>query len=298
MKRVFSFLLIIAILCTMAVPCFAANPTVSINTVNSATVGETITVSVNLSANSNLAGLKISVNFNASEFQLVSGSAKAGSLFMAELVEGTSFVKHTGVSFNPITSSGTVLTFKLKVLKTGGRVTVAINEAIDGNNKNVMVATSNATIKCSHANAKWVVTKNATCTEKGSETRECSCGDVSTRDIKLVNHSFGAWVITKEATETEKGAKERICKVCAKKETANIAKIAPTQAVTNTETETQTQVLEETQSETETTTIPQSQDMHKTDAKPIAVGAIIFVVGIAVGIGATLSIIKRRAKEE
>ena len=298
MKRVFSFLLIIASLCTMAVPCFAANPTVSINTVNSATVGETITVSVNLSAYSNLAGLKISVNFNASEFQLVSGSAKAGSLFMAEVVEGTSSVKHTGVSVNPITSSGTVLTFKLKVLKTGGRVTVAINEAIDGNNKNVTVATSNATIKCSHANAKWVVTKNATCTEKGSETRECSCGDVSTRDIKLVNHSFGAWVITKEATETEKGAKERICKVCAKKETANIVKIAPTQAVTNTETETQTQVLEETQSETETTTIPQSQDMHKTDAKPIAVGAIFFVVGIAVGIGATLFIIKRRAKEE
>lgn len=298
MKRVFSFLLIIAILCTMAVPCFAANPTVSINTVNSATVGETITISVNLSANSNLAGLKLSVNFNNSEFQLVSGSAKAGSLFMAEVVEGTNSVKHTGVSVNPVNSSGAVLTFKLKVLKTGGKVTITVNEAIDGDNKNVTVATSGATIKCSHANAKWVVTKNATCTEKGSETRECSCGDKSTREIKLANHSFGAWVITKEATETEKGAKERVCKVCAKKETADIAKIAPTLTTTETETETETQSETQTQSETETTTIPQKQDTNKTDAKPIVVGAIFFVVGIAVGIGATWFIIKRKAKEE
>jgi hypothetical protein len=54
----------------------------------------------------------------------------------------------------------------------------------------------------------------------------------------------------------------------------------------------------QTQSETETTTIPQNQDTNKTDAKPVVVGAIFFVVGIAVGIGATLFIIKRRAKEE
>lgn len=296
MKRVFCFLLTIVILCTITVPCIAAKPTVSINTVNSALVGETITVSVNLSANSNLAGLKFSVNFNASEFQLVSGSAKSGSLFMAEVTEGTSFVKHTGVSVNPVNTSGVVLTFKLKVLKIGGKITVDVNEAIDGNNENVTVSTSGATVKCSHANSKWIVTKNATCIEKGSETRECSCGDKSTREIKLANHSFGAWVITKEATETEKGAKERICKVCSKKETADINKIAPTQTTTETETETETQ--SETQAQAETTTIPQNQDINKTNAKPMVVGAIFFVVGIAVGIGVTLFIIKRKAKEE
>ena len=298
MKRVFSFLLIIAILCTITVPGFAANPSVSVKAPN-AVVGETITVTVNLSANSGLAGLRLIVNFNSSEFQLISGSAKESTLFFSDKpVEEMARIKYTGVSNHVVNSSGTIMTFKLKVLKTGGKISVNIIEALDGENNKVSVGTTSATVKCSHANAKWVVTKNANCTEKGSEIRECTCGDKSTREIALVKHAFSDWTITKEATETEKGAKERICKVCAKKETANIAKIAPTQAVTNTETETQTQALEETQSETETTTIPQNQDTNKTDAKPIVVGAVFFVVGIAVGIGATLFIIKRKAKEE
>lgn len=302
MKKVFSFLLIIAVLCTLTVPCFAANPTVSVKAPN-AIAGETITVSVNLSSNSGLAGLKLSVNFNSSEFQLVSGSAQKGKLFDLGIpTENATSVSYAGVSDNPVNLSGEILTFKLKVLKTGGKITVSINEAIDGDNQNVTVSTTSATVKCSHANAKWVVTKNATCTEKGSETKECSCGDKSTREIALTSHTFGAWVITKEATETEKGAKERVCKVCSQKETASINKLAPTETVTDTETNSQKEAETETQSEsqtqTETTTIPQSQDMQKTDAKPIIVGAIFFVVGIAVGIGATLVIIKRKAKEE
>lgn len=296
MKRVFSFLLIIAILCTITMPCFAANPTVSVKVPN-AVAGETITVSVNLSANSGLAGLKLSVNFNSSEFQLVSGSAQKGKLFDLEIpTENLTSVSYAGVSDNPVNLSGTILTFKLKVLKTGGKITISVNEAIDGDNKNITVVTSSATVKCSHLGAKWAVTKNATCTEKGSEARECSCGDKSTREIALANHNFGSWVTTKEATETEKGVKERVCKVCSKKEIASINKLAPTETVTDIATETQTQ--SESQTQTETTTIPQSQDMNKADAKPIIVGAIFFVVGIAVGIGATLFIIKRKAKEE
>ena len=107
-----------------------------------------------------------------------------------------------------------------------------------------------------------------------------------------MKHDFGEWTIIKEATETEKGAKERICKVCNKKETAEIAIISATETEIVTETETQSET------QPETTTIPQNQDTNKTDAKPIVVGAIFFVVGIAVGIGATWFIIKRKAKEE
>ena len=183
---------------------------------------------------------------------------------------------------------------KFKVVKINGNFSLEIIEAVDADNNvvNSLISASPLKIKCSHANAKWVVTKNATCTEKGSETRECSCGDKSTRDIKLENHSFGAWVITKEATETEKGAKERICKVCDKKETAEIAIISATETETVTETETQSET------QPETTTNPQNQDIQKTDAKPVIVGAIFFIVGIAVGIGITLFIFKRKSKEE
>ncbi len=291
MKRVFSFLLIVAILCSLTVPCFAANPTVSVKAPN-AIAGETITVTVNLSANSGLAGLQFAVNFNSADFQLVSGSAGASGLFSAIPVEKTNSVEYAGVSVNPVNAGGTVLTFKLKVLKTGGKISINIIDAINGDNQKVTVGTSGATVKCSHANAKWVVAKNATCTEKGSELRECTCGDKSTRDIALSKHNFGSWVITKEATETEKGAKERICKVCDKKETAEIAIISATETETVTETETQSET------QPETTTNPQNQDIQKTDAKPVIVGAIFFIVGIAVGTGITLLIFKRKSKEE
>ncbi len=291
MKRVFSFLLIIAILCTLSVPCFAANPSVSVKAPN-AVVGETITVTVNLSANSGLAGLRLIVNFNSSEFQLISGSAKESTLLFSDKpVEEMARIKYTGVSNRVVNSSGTIMTFKLKVLKTGGKISINIIEALDGENNKVSVGTTSATVKCSHANAKWIVTKNATCTEKGSEIRECTCGDKSTRDIPS-KHQFGEWTIVKEATETEKGTKERICKVCDKKETVEIPMLSISETLSETETQS------ETQTENEVTTIPQNQDTNKTDAKPIVIGAIFFVVGIAVGIGTTLFIIKRKAKEE
>ena len=139
-------------------PCFAAAPSVSVKTSN-ATVGETISVSVNLSANSGLAGLQFAVNFNSSEFELVNGSAQASSLFTALPVEKTSSVEFSGVSVNPVNSSGAVLTFKLKVLKTGGSISIKILDAINGDNQTVSVSASGATVKCSHSNAKWVVTK-------------------------------------------------------------------------------------------------------------------------------------------
>lgn len=309
MKKVFSFLLIIAVLCTLTVPCFAANPTVSVKAPNAIT-GETITVSVNLSANSGLGALEFELQYG-SEFTYVNGSAKCTELFenttgevpgICFVSSGTGKLKFSGANPEIVNAGGTLFTAQFKVNEIGGTISIKVLDAINGDNQNVTVSTTSATVKCSHANAKWVVTKNATCTEKGSETKECSCGDKSTREIALTSHTFGAWVITKEATETEKGAKERVCKVCSQKETASINKLAPTETVTDTETNSQKEAETETQSEsqtqTETTTIPQSQDMQKTDAKPIIVGAIFFVVGIAVGIGATLVIIKRKAKEE
>ena len=84
MKRVFSFLLVVSILCTLAVPCFAATPSVSVKAPN-AVAGETITVSVNLSANSGLGAL---------EFELQYGSEYLPFLFlMDKLKENTCILK-------------------------------------------------------------------------------------------------------------------------------------------------------------------------------------------------------------
>lgn len=214
MKKVLSILFAIIILCASIIPSYAAKPVISVNTVSSASVGDTITVSVNLSANSGLAGVNFTVNFNTSNFQLVSESINTNSLFVGYENVGNGSIKYAGVSADAVKSSGTLLSFKLKVLKTGGKISLSINDAIDENNKFVQVSTTGATVKCSHADMKWTVTKKATCTEKGEKKGTCACGYTTTDTIPKTEHSYGKWIVEKEATETKTGLKVSKCSVC------------------------------------------------------------------------------------
>ncbi|MCR5456742.1 MAG: DUF6273 domain-containing protein [Clostridiales bacterium] len=91
-----------------------------------------------------------------------------------------------------------------------------------------------------HEFGAWNTVKAATCTEAGTEMRECACGEVETRftdplghidedhddkcdrcgyEFKTVHtHSFGEWSTYKIATCTEYGTQERYCE-CGEKET-------------------------------------------------------------------------------
>ncbi len=69
--------------------------------------------------------------------------------------------------------------------------------------------------KLGHNMSKWDSNNNAT------HTRECQ-RDNGCKYTETVNCTFGDWVVTKEATCTTKGSKERICTVCGYKETAEI----------------------------------------------------------------------------
>jgi len=72
---------------------------------------------------------------------------------------------------------------------------------------------------CKHDWGKWKVTKEPTCTEKGSRTRTCTlCGAKDKESIKATGHSWGKWKVTKEATCAKKGERTRTCEVCGKKE--------------------------------------------------------------------------------
>lgn len=72
-----------------------------------------------------------------------------------------------------------------------------------------------------HSFGEWKVTRAATCTEKGVETRECACGETETREIAATGHKFGEWEVTKAATCTEKGVETREC-ACGETETREI----------------------------------------------------------------------------
>ena len=297
MKKILSVLFAIIILCMCIIPSYAANPKISVKTVSSASVGETITVSVNLSANSNLGALDFTVKFNTSEFQLVSGSAKSSSLFLAEIRESASSIKYGGIVADVVNSSGALLTFKLKVLKTGGKITLTVNEAVNGNDDFVTssVSTSGATVKCSHADIKWTITKKATCTEKGEKKGTCTCGYTTTDIIPKLEHTYGKWTVEKEATETAKGLKWAKCSVCGDKKEQVIPVITTT--TTETTTETTTFVENTTESTTnEPTTVPTPQIVEKTSTAEIVAKTVAVVLGVE-ALGLIVFLISKKKKE-
>ena len=104
-------------------------------------------------------------------------------------------------------ASGTVMDFSDGAAKT---ITVT---AEDG----VTVKTYQVTVtKAAHSFGDWSVTKEATCTEAGEESRTCSvCGTVETKEIPAKGHTVGKeWVTTKKATCTKEGKKVQKCTVC------------------------------------------------------------------------------------
>lgn len=227
MKRFLSIFLILAIFCSLVIPVNASNPAVSVSSSKTAVnTGDTVTITVKLSSSSSLGAIDLSVKYNTDEFQYVSGSVSAGGLFSMENTVDTKAgsIRYLGVTDGVVNSAGTLASFKLKVLKYGGKISVSVGEAIDDNDKDVTssVKTSGTTLKCAHGNAEWKVTKKATCTEKGVETGTCPCGNVSTRDIPMKEHTVGKYTVIKEPTCTEKGTKKAVCTTCNKEYTEEI----------------------------------------------------------------------------
>lgn len=158
----------------------------------------------------------------------------------------------------------TAINFSCTHAQTTEKVTVQPTHTTAGT-KAIVCAVCGETIKTEsvpalgHSFGAWTVTKPATCTETGTETRTCSCGETETREIAktahtpgawevvtaptcteegkkvqkctvcgtvvkeevvpATGHSFGEWVVVKDYTCTEDGLKERVCSVCGEKET-------------------------------------------------------------------------------
>ncbi len=67
-------------------------------------------------------------------------------------------------------------------------------------------------------------TTAATCTADGKTVTICSrCGEASTTTIKALGHSWGGWVVTKQPTALNKGSETRTCERCGATETREVA---------------------------------------------------------------------------
>lgn len=81
-----------------------------------------------------------------------------------------------------------------------------------------------------HEWSAWAVTKAATCTADGEQTRTCSAPDcpnaVETQVVKALGHDWGEWEIVTPADIGVAGLKRRICKRCKEVEEAVIPAIS------------------------------------------------------------------------
>ena len=76
-----------------------------------------------------------------------------------------------------------------------------------------------------HSASEWIITKNPSCTEKGSKHIICTVcnAELEVEEIDVVDHIISDWIVVKEATCTEIGSKHKVCTMCnVEMETADI----------------------------------------------------------------------------
>ncbi len=209
-------------------PVSAANPTISVGTSSyKVSVGDVVAVSVSLSENSGLGTLVFDLNYNASEFEYVEGSAAATSLFNEGIVNphfATGKVRYAAAATGVENNGGVLFSLKFKVLKTGGTISLSNVEATDTNDNNVTVSKTSVNFTCAHKDMKWTVEKAATCSAEGTEKGTCSCGYTTTRSISKSEHKFANPTVVKQPTCTETGLSRGDCSVCGAKGAEEVIK--------------------------------------------------------------------------
>ncbi|MGN0467227.1 MAG: leucine-rich repeat protein [Acutalibacteraceae bacterium] len=79
-----------------------------------------------------------------------------------------------------------------------------------------------------HSFSNWSVTAEATCTQKGSESKRCTvCSVVESRDTDALGHDYNTeWTVDKEATCTKEGLKSHHCNRCDEKNDITVIPLA------------------------------------------------------------------------
>lgn len=194
------FICILTVLPVLAATSVTVTLKASKTTVNS---GDTFTVTVSAKAN-NCGQGSIELSYNTSVLELVSGECVASG---ADISYFDSSAKEGGFAYSNSTNlSGNVfkLTFKVKTNAAVGESTIKVNMTADSASASKSI---NITVACVH---KYDNDCDDTCN---------LCGDKRT-----VTHKWNSGKVTKEATCTAKGSATYTCKICEKTKTESIAK--------------------------------------------------------------------------
>ena len=232
MKRFLSLLIVVVLAVTcIASAATAAAPVVSVSSATAAP-GETVTLNVSLSNNPGFATYRMGITYDESALQLQ--SIDAGALSVGVFVPNVNNGMVSFVNVSDITGDGVLFTVTFKVIATaattanvginmdvsnlGNAAADRLSFSVSGNVVNIYSCAGG------HTWGNWVVTKKATCTAAGAESRTCSvCQSVETRAISALGHKWSKWTVSKKATCTETGVESRTCANCNKIEVHTLA---------------------------------------------------------------------------
>ena len=65
-----------------------------------------------------------------------------------------------------------------------------------------------------HKFGSWYPMTSSTCTQKGVEKRECSCGEYEIREMSVAEHSYDEWETIDKATCISVGKQKKKCLTC------------------------------------------------------------------------------------
>ena len=198
---------------------------------STAYAGDEVTVTVDMTKNVGLTGIRFRIDFDVNALELISVKA-SNTLPFPTVNKADGFVGYAFALINQDdegndcdwTVTGSILTIKFKVKENAqfGETKLSFDmsqtDATDlaVNTLNISADDLTLEVSCKHANTEEIVTKEATCIEKGEKVTKCTvCGEtVKTEEIAAKGHTSGTAEVTKEATCTEKGEKVTKCTVC------------------------------------------------------------------------------------
>ena len=236
MKKVFSILLIVAMLASFMVATVSADEATTASVYGShvsGKPGDTVTVTVAVSNATDLMSFKIVLNYDATALEAVNASANVTSNLRNP---GRAVFTYAGAT--AIEGSATLFTVDFKILadKCGSYpVSVSVDQFYGHGTTALGYTVSGGSVSVKH-DYKAVETVASTCEVKGYTKYECSiCGDTYNEYADLADHTPKAAVKENEveATCTTAGSYDSVvyCSVCGEelsRETVNVPAIPHT----------------------------------------------------------------------
>lgn len=223
-RRLGSVLMALCLLClAVNVTAFAEQATGTLMVVNAEVNKDQVILTLTLPENTGVAAGKFSFNYDTDKLELVSANYDGFTGALVVLNSNTEGkIVASLASMQEIVSGGSVIAvFNLKentydnsyIDFTAYQLGSASGEVLDNL---TAVETVPIAVECTHNWGEWIVTKEATCTEKGARAHTCTiCGETETETIAALGHDdSGDWTVVKEATCTEAGTKELYCVRC------------------------------------------------------------------------------------